>query len=204
MRIVRIGLAVVLVAAAVVVALLAADVRGWSKAMASGDAVYDATPLSATWTPSTRLPASLSRGLLGLQDDLAMRHALQLYRANVGAHARLDNAVLVEAARGTAEAQLAAVARGSDATRDSQAETLLGVLAFGDYSQGQQTSQADEAGSAFSEAVKLDPGNTIAKYDLEVLLRQLIAHGSTVGSQAGAGFGPGKHGAAGGVAGRGY
>ncbi|HLX19874.1 MAG TPA: hypothetical protein VKR23_06960 [Gaiellaceae bacterium] len=204
MRIVRVGVAVVLVAAAVVVALLAADVRGWSKAMSSGDAVYDATPLSATWTPATRLPASWSRGLLGLQDDLAMRHALQLYRANVGVRARLDNAVQVEEARAAAEAQLSDIARGGDTTRDSQAETLLGVLAFGDYSQGQQSSQADEAVSAFTDAVKLDPGNAIAKYDLEVLLRQLIAHGSTVGSQAGAGFGPGKHGAAGGVAGRGY
>ena len=93
---------------------------------------------------------------------------------------------------------------GETPERDSQAETLLAVLAFGDYSQGQQTSQADEAVSALEEAVKLDPNNAVAKYDLEVLLRELIAHGSTVGSQAGAGFGPGKHGAAGGVSGKGY
>ena len=204
MRALRVMAAVVLLAAAVFAALLAADVRAWSTAVATGDAVYDATPLSATWTASTRLPASLSRGLLGLEEDLAARHALQLYRANVGVRARLDNAVQVAGERAIAETALAAVARGRDTVRDSQAETLLAVLAFGDFAQGAQTSQADQAVSALEQAVKLDPENSAAKYDLELLLRTLEARGTSVGSQAGAGFGPGRHGAAGGVGGKGY
>lgn len=200
-RIVAIGGLLALAAAA---ALLAADVRSWPSAIAAGDAVYDVAPLDARWSPSTRLPSSLSRGLLGVQDDIAARKALQLYRANVEVRSRLDNAVQVAAARASAETALARVARSPGVARASQNETLVGVLAFGDFSQGGQSSQADQAVSAFEAAAKLDPANIAAKYDLELLLRLLIARGVRVGSQAGTGFGPGRHGAAGGVGGHGY
>jgi hypothetical protein len=204
MRAIRIVAIVALLALAAVAALLAADVRAWPTGFAAGDAVYDVSPLEAQWAPSTRLPAGLSRSLLGVQDDVAARKALQLYQANVGVRPRLDNAVQVAAARASAETALAGVARSRGAARASQLEALVGVLAFGDSSQGGQSSQADQAVSAFQSAAKLDPSNIAAKYDLELLLRLLIAHGVRVGSQAGTGFGPGRHGAAGGVGGHGY
>jgi hypothetical protein len=200
----RIALAVAALVLAVLAAVAATDVRAWTRSVPAGDATYAVAPLEATWTPSTRLPTSFTRDLLGLQDDLAMRHALQLYGANVGARPRLDNASQVAAARAASETALAQVARGSDASRDSQAETLLAVLAYGDFAEGGQASQADQAVSALQDAVKLDPDNVTAKYDLELLLRLLAAHGVQPGSQAGTGFGPGRHGAAGGVRGRGY
>jgi hypothetical protein len=200
----RIAGAVAALVAAILLALLAADVRAWPRVVTAGDSVYAMRPLDASWTPSTRLPVGWSRGLLGLQDDLAARHALQLYRANVGVRARLDTAVQAAAARAGAEAALAGVAREPGAARASQAETLLGVLAFGDFSAGAQTSQADQAVSAFEQAVKDDPSNEAAKYDLELLLRLLVAHGQRTGSQPGAGPGPGRRGAGGGVPGHGY
>ncbi|HEY3962297.1 MAG TPA: hypothetical protein VGL84_07195 [Gaiellaceae bacterium] len=204
MRATRIAVIVVALAAAILLALLAADVHSWPRALAAGDGVYDSTPLVARWTPATRLPAGWSRALVGVSDDLAARHALQLYRANVGAAVSLDNATQVATARGQAENALAHVAQGSDSARASEAETLLGVLAFTDYSQGAQTTQAAQAVSAFQQAVKDDPADEVAKYDLELLLRLLVAHGQRVGSQSGVGTGPGKRGAGGGVAGKGY
>jgi hypothetical protein len=204
MRPLRILLVLALVAVAAFLALLAADVRAWPGSFARGDAAYDVAPLDAQWTPSTRLRPGLSRGLLGVQDDLATRKALQEYRANVAVQPRLDNAVQVAGARASAERALARVARLPGAARASQAETLIGVMAFGDFSQGGQEGQAEQAVSAFQSGVKLDPSNVDAKYDLELLLLQLIARGVRPGSQAGAGFGPGHHGAAGGIAGHGY
>ena len=54
-------------------------------------------------------------------------------------------------------------------------------------------------------AVRDDPENTTAKFDLELLLRVLTAQGVRVGSnnQAGAGS-TGRHGAGGGIPGSGY
>jgi hypothetical protein len=204
MRAARIGAIVAALTAAILLALLAADVHSWPRAFAAGDGVYDSTPPDARWTPATRLPVGWSRALIGVGDDLAARHALQLYRANVGVAVRLDNATQVAAARGQAENALARVAQESDGARASEAETLLGVLAFTDYSQGAQTTQAAQAVSAFQQAVKDDPANEVAKYDLELLLRLLVAHGQRVGSQSGVGTGPGKRGAGGGVLGKGY
>ena len=204
MTAIKVALAVACLALAVGLALLAADARSWSASLSAGDAAYDVAPLDARWQASTRLPAFLSRDLLGLQDDLAARHALQLYRANVSVRPRLDNAAQVAADRAAAETRLVEVARGADKVRDSQAETLLAVLAFGDFARGGQTNQAEQAVSALDQAVKLDPGNVSAKYDLELLLRVLAVGGVSAGSQAGTGFGPGRHGAAGGVPGHGY
>jgi hypothetical protein len=204
MRPLRILLVVALIAIAALLALLAADVRAWPSSIAAGDAVYQVAPLEARWAPSTRLRESISRRLLGVQDDLDARKALQEFRANVDVKARPDNAVQVAGARASAEGALARVARLPGAARASQAETLLGVLSFGDFSQGGQITQAQQAVAAFQSAVKLDPTNDDAKYDLELLLLQLIARGVRPGSQSGAGAGPGHHGAAGGAGGQGY
>lgn len=204
MRAARFTLAAVGLAGAVLLALLAADVRAWPRALAAGDGVYETSPASAHWTPSTRLAVGWSRSLVGVGDDLRARHALELYRAIVAVRPRLDNAAQVAGARALAESALSDVARGSTGGRASQAETLLGVLAFGDFSHGSQTSQADEAVGAFQQAVKDDPSNDAAKYDLELLLRALVAHGQRSGSQSGTGTGPGKRGAGGSALGHGY
>ena len=80
----RIALGAVLAALAVLVALLAADVRSWPAALASGDRVDAASPSHATWTPPARL-GGLAQDLLGVRDDLRHRRALQLYRESASA-----------------------------------------------------------------------------------------------------------------------
>jgi hypothetical protein len=200
----RLAVAGALVALAVLVALLAADVRSWRDSLAGGDAVFAATPARASWTPSTRL-GGVAGDLLGVRAEVALRSALQLYVESREQRQRLDNALTVQTARARAQDALSAVAFGSDPARAAQADTLLGVLAFGAYAQGAGTSQIDAAISDFTDAIRTDPGNPAAAFDLEVLLRLTVAHGIRTGQGVGGGVGrTGRHGAGGGVPGSGY
>jgi hypothetical protein len=195
MRALRFVPALVLVALAVVVALLAADVRAWGKTLASGDT-----------KASTRLPWNVAAHTLAVGDDVQARRAIALFRATASVHGRLDNALGVTAARANAETALAAVARGHGA-RASQAATLLGVLAFGDLARGggRDSSQAETAVGDFENAVRADAGDANAKYDLELLLRARAARGVRTGPGAGSGAGATGHkGAGSGQPGQGY
>jgi hypothetical protein len=201
---IRLALAGLLVAAAVLVALLAADVRAWPGGLTGGDAVYAATPGRATWTPSTRL-GGLAEGLLGVRDDVSQRRALQLYSVAIGLHQRLDNAIDVQTARAQALTALATAARDPDAQHASQARTLLGILTFGASASGGAQNQVDAAIADFTDAIRADPADVFAKFDLELLLRLTAAHGTRIGPGQSNGPGAtGHHGAGGGVPGNGY
>jgi hypothetical protein len=201
---IRMVLAVVLAAGAVFAALLAADVGAWGSAVRNGDVVYAATPSRASWTANPTLDG-VGETLLGLQQDVQDRLALQQYVDATKLHLRLDNAVDVEGARGRAQDALEQVARSDDPQRKSQAQTLLGILAFRAAASGGTQSQVDAALSDFTDAVRADPGNSDAAFDLELLLRLTLAHGSRVEPGQGGGFGhTGRRGAGGGQPGSGY
>ena len=200
----KLTLAAALVALAVLVALLAADVRSWRGTIAEGDAVFAAAPARATWTPSIRL-GGLSGHLLGVGADLELRRALQLYALAVGQRQRLDNALEVQTARAQAMDALTTEALDADGQRASQAQTALGALTFGSSSQGSGTAQIDASISDFTDAIRSDPDNALAKFDLELLFRLTLAHGVRTGQGVGGGLGhTGRRGAGGGVAGSGY
>jgi hypothetical protein len=200
-RAVKIAGAAVLAALAVVAALLAGDVRSVPTAFTQGDATYGVTPHRATWRPATRLGGTAS-SLLGVRDDLAFRRALRLYRIVQSTPNRLDTAVELQTLRSQAETALSASARGGHA---SQADTLLGILAFGESATGTGSNAADAAISDFSNAVRADPANAAAKFDLELMLRLTVAQGSRSGTGPGGSFGRGgRRGAGGGVPGTGY
>jgi hypothetical protein len=193
--------ALILVALAVVVALVAADVRSWQRTFASDD-----LRPGATWDASPRVPGDPAGALLGVSDDVRARRAIQLFTSTVSTHARLDNALEVTGARARAELALAAVARGRG-PRAAQAATLLGVLAFGDLARGggRDSSQAETAIGDFQTAVRDDPGNDTAAYDLELLLRSGLVSGVRTGTNGnGAGSANGHNGAGAGAPGRGY
>jgi hypothetical protein len=198
---VKIAGAAVLAALAVVAALLAGDVRSVPTAFTQGDATYGVTPHRATWRPATRLGGTAS-SLLGVRDDLAFRRALRLYRIVQSTPNRLDTAVELQTLRSQAETALSASARGGHA---SQADTLLGILAFGESATGTGSNAAAAAISDFSNAVRADPANAAAKFDLELMLRLTVAQGSRSGTGPGGSFGRGgRRGAGGGVPGTGY
>lgn len=201
MSAVRVGLALLLAAVAVLAALLVLDVRSAQRALEQGDALYTVAPARATWTPATAL-GSVSGRLLGTGDDLAWRRALQLYAVAAATPNRLDTAVELQSRRSQAEDALAGVAHGPHA---SEAETLLGILAFEQAASGSGPGGADAATANFTDAVRADPANTAAKFDLELILRLTATHGSRPGAGPGGGVGPGgRRGAGGGTPGNGY
>jgi hypothetical protein len=200
----RLIVAALLVALAVLAILLAADVRSSHSALASGDTLYAQSPGHASWTPRTRL-GGLAADLLGTRDDLAVRRALQLYAIAAATHLRLDNATEVQTARAAAQDALTKVAANGDATRSSEARTLLGILTFRSSATGAASDQVDAAVAAFTDAVRADGRNDEAKFDLELVLKLSAAHGTRPGQGVGGGFGRGaRRGAGGGTPGQGY
>jgi hypothetical protein len=191
----RLTLALVLAVLAALTALAAADVRSARSALAGGDAVYAASASRASWTAPAHL-RGFAEALLGTHNDVRLREAL---------HLRLDNAVDVESARARAQDALERLSRDHNPRRASQALTLLGILAFEASAAGDSQSQVDAAISDFTDAVRDDPTNQEAAYDLELLLRLATANGSRVQPGLGGGFGTiGRRGAGGGQPGSGY
>jgi hypothetical protein len=203
----RVALAVLLLVLAAFAAILAADVRGWRATMRAGDAQFAVSPAGAKWAGSSVLPGDPARVILGLSDQLAYRRAVQAFVAVAAAGNGFDNGYSETRARGALEAELAVLARGSDSERDSALENLVGILSFLDSKQHGPSAPApiDRSVGGFRSAAQLDPTNADAKFNLEWLLRALVAKGTRAGSSSGSG-GPAKghKGAGGGLPGRGY
>lgn len=200
----RLVIAAALVALAVLAVLLAADVRAWDDAVSGGDAVYASSPRDASWTPETRLGAAAER-VLAADDDLTARRALKLYAIAAATHLRLDNATEVQTTRAAAQDALTAAAASGDDLRSSQARTLLGLLTYRASATGGAQDQVDAAIADFTDAIRADPANDAAKFDLELLLRLSAAQGTRPGQGLGTGSGRGgRRGAGGGSPGRGY
>jgi hypothetical protein len=211
-RVVPFAAAALLLALALVAALLAADVRTWQRTMRSDDALLVGAPRSVHWQPSTHL-GSASERLLGVDDDVRVRKALALFLQTVNRTARFGDVQETTLARGQAEQALAAIGRTMDPVRASQAETLLGVLVFTDVGPSADPfadttsidpEQAQASLADFTDAVRTNPDNALAKYDLELALRALLTQGIRgSGQQTGAGS-QGQRGAGGGLPGGGY
>ncbi len=178
--------------------------RAWPVALERGDAAYAIAPRSAQWTPATHL-GGLAETLLGTADDVAARAALKRYRQVAGLQEHLNDALDVQTQRAGAINALDGPASSSDPQLAAQARTLLGILAFTEAAEGGGVSQTDAAIADFTDAIRVDPGDTAAKFDLELLLRLTAAHGHRRGTGPANSFGNTGHlGASGGAPGSGY
>ena len=190
-------------------AVVAADVARWQDALRAGDVRYRVDPEDADpWTPSTIAPLGVSRALLGVGDDMELRHALRAIRV-----ARLDDATVSEPhvalLRNEAQARLEAVASGDHSrTRRSRAAGLLGVLGLARLATETQDPAAAVEAAVLNlrRALALDPENDEAKFNLELALQR--ARGVQI-TEAGGGADPtpggsGAEGAGAGDPGTGY
>ena len=187
---------------AAVLALLAADVRSWRDTMRADDLRFQLSASSeADWDTSTLLPSGVARSVLDVDDDRELRRGVAAFRAADRARGFARSRV-----RGAAEAALADVAASNDApAHASQAFDLLGILAFSDSTSGRRATPVERSLAAFDNAVRRDPGNTAAKYNLELLLRLLEAEGERRGPNTAPGpRGSGRRGAGTGTPGQGY
>jgi hypothetical protein len=176
-----------LLVAAVALFLLAVQVSRWPTDTRAADRALFAAPREqAHWDGN----ASLAARLLGASDDISYRRAVAL-----ALRARPENAVSERTAEQVVAAveasiELARVVRMSDdAVLRSRAANLEGVLvgedAIFDSTGGPRVARAAEL---FRRAIALDPGNDLAKANLELLYR-LAGTGAGAGEDSTPGFG---------------
>jgi hypothetical protein len=199
--------AAVALAAALLLALLARDVRGWERSVDYGDERFQVSPgPNDLWEPRGARPlGGVARLLLGVGDDLDLRRAAQLERrsrprdGSFRTTAQLATSTAAQVAFADVQASDAPAAVRSLAANEIGALTLADLLA--DSSQASELSP--RAVGRFREAAILDPDNQIAQANLELVLTLLEvddprvdpeAPSSGGGSGAGAGATTGKRG----------
>jgi len=167
------GLACLVVAA--LVAVLADDIRRWPATIRGGDVqVRVAAGQPDPWRAPDRVPFRLGERLLGISDDLEYRRAVRLFLTT-----RPDPrgfSTVTDPTRTTREVQrrLELIARGKgDLSRRSAAANLRGVLMYESGQYG-DTSYARQSIRRFREAIRIDPSNEQAKFNLELLLDRSV------------------------------
>ncbi|HZB35773.1 MAG TPA: hypothetical protein VE440_06860 [Gaiellaceae bacterium] len=169
----RFGPIAVLLALAIAAALVARDAAAVRQSVEHSDLVFlEAQPSYARlWRLDTTTPYPAR--LFGIEDDLLYRHALRKYAAE---DRRQQGRFNFSSPGLRAEAQAAlSIAENADlsAARRSKLANLQGILSYDET----LTNPLDAAGLAqealehFHRAVKINPGNIEAKYNLEYLLR---------------------------------
>jgi hypothetical protein len=178
-RVAAVVIGVLAAGAAVFVLVVAADVRSWRTQLAADDARFQAYPASEDlWQTSTILPADVAGRLLGTTDDIRYRQAANsffLARPLRRGHQLPE----LDAARAEAQLVLARLfSDESDARRRSQVGNFYGALSLAvlQYQDLEQRASTLEAAVAtLQEAVRIDPTNDEAKYNLESAIRRLRA-----------------------------
>ncbi len=197
----------VALAGSVLLLLVAVDARAWSDAIRDDDAVFRVEPKQAAWDPSERAPFGIARRVLGLDDDLALRRAIERFQL-----ARLQSTFFnpsagLQASKARAQIALAAIEREAPRARDTSiAANLIGVLAFqearGDPIHAAEAIQ--RAAQAFRRAILADGANEDAKSNLELIVRLQQANSALRRQQSGVLGNARGHGTGAGSGGSGY
>jgi len=194
----RLGVAVLLLAGlATVLVLFAFDARSWQSSVRRDDIRFRALPdHGELWKPATILPGDPAGALLETSDTIAWRTALQsFWYTHIGANPQSQEDL--PRLRARAQGQLLALmSSAKTAAERSSAANLLGVLVITTpISAGSQTAQIQvlkQSVRYFQEAIDLDPGDTAAKLNLELVLRVTRPGKGPIGKDAHAGFGFGR------------
>jgi hypothetical protein len=176
-------------------AVVAHDLRAWQEVLRGDD-----VRIARAW-----LPGDPVRSALAVDEELALRRSVRSFRVAYTTGRGFDNGVTRTTRRSVAEVRLADIAAHGSPADASQAGNLLGVLVAGGGRVTGGISADDRARSTFEAAIRRDPSNTAAKYNLELLLRRTRATATRQGPGAGSGaLGRGRRGAGSGTPGRGY
>lgn len=164
---------VVLLVLAVLAALVARDAAAVHRTLKTDDLVFvQGQPVyERLWRFDTVLP--YMPDLFGIEDDIVYRHALRKYAAeDRRQRGRLNS--FNPGLRAEAQAALSIAERsGLTPARRSKLASLQGVMSYDETLTNpiDASSLAAQALEQFHRAVKTDPSNVEAKYNLEYLLR---------------------------------
>jgi hypothetical protein len=168
----RLLLALVCIALAVLLAFLALDVHRVQGAIRTDDLRFRRSPgEAALWQVEGRLPGDPARRLLGIGDDVQYRSAVRFFRlSGLRSQSRsLEQSTFQQAA----ELELSRVGRSaSTAATKSAAANLRGVIDLVEASTSDTPGQLLQRSLLeFRAAVRLDPRNQDARYNLELVLQ---------------------------------
>ena len=173
-RTVRIAAAIAALAAAVLLGLLALDVQRVADTFREDDLRFQRNPGEANlWVTEeeTRLPRDAAGRLLAVEDDRQFRSGVRFFRlSGLRSQSRsIEQSIFQQAA----ELDLSRVARtDANLRRRSTAANLRGVINLVEAATGDEPGELLRRSLAeFREAIRLDPANDEAKYNLELVLQ---------------------------------
>jgi hypothetical protein len=192
------GIAVLLLAGlATLLVLFAFDTRAWQSSVRRDDMRFRALPdHGGLWKPETILPGDPAGRALETSDTIAWRQALQsFWYTHLGANPQSQQDLPKLRAKAQGEL-LDLMSAAKTAAERSDAANLLGVLVITTpISAGSQTAQIQvlkQSTQYFQQAIDLDPSDTAAKQNLELVLRVTRPGKGPIGKDAHAGFGFGR------------
>jgi hypothetical protein len=195
----RIAAALAALVVAAVVAVAAEDARRWPENLRLDDVRFRAAPERADWGESQWFGADAVRSLLGLDDDLEFRRLVAAFHRQREGVTETDAVARLQA-QAQLETALRAIERGDSSTqRRARAANMLGVLSFDAAISTPRGAQSllDQTVGEFRTAIRIDPREEEAKFNLELLL-ELVARGD-LRSTAGRGGVGGQESEAGGA-----
>jgi hypothetical protein len=189
--------ALALAGVAVVLVLLATDVHAWQTTVSRDDVRFRALPAHRDlWRPPTVLPGDPASKLIGTGSTMDWRRALQYFwYARIGSNPEKHQDT--PALRAAAQERVQALVESAPSARQrSKAANLLGVLVVTTPAVGQDqdavTQILTRAAQYFQLAIAIDPANTNAKQNLELVLRLQRPGKGKLGRDARSGYGFGR------------
>lgn len=187
-------LALTLLGLAAVLALLAVDVRAWQGKVTRDDLVFltHRSQLGLWRTPAV-LPGDPARSLLGADDAVSYRQALQFFWISRVGGTTAGQPDLAAERVVTEERLQGVLATGATRAERSTAANLLGVMTITTPAADSATQKEtlERAKLYFTQAVREDPGDTAAKVNLELVLRIGSPVKAVLDQDARGGFGSG-------------
>jgi hypothetical protein len=190
--------ALVCVLLAVVLGLLAADAASWRSTVKRDDLRFRALPAhGGLWRPGTILPLDPASKIIGTGSTIDWRRANQWFwftRVNLNPDVHMDTPTLRAE---TQDLLLGQLASAPSAAQRSDAANLLGVLVAttrvpGGNDRSVISQLLKRSAEYFQQSIALNPGNTDAKQNLELVLRLAKPGKGHFGRDARAGYGFGR------------
>ena len=181
-----------LTGAAVLLVLLAIDVRREGERLGRDDVAYRLDPTrSDLWRPAQIVPFDASRRLLGTTDQVAYRRVVQLFALSRPKIDVLRATAAMQTYRSEAAVELWSRAQHDpDASRKSRELNMLGILdlvSAGPADRVRRLAALVRASGSFRSAILADDTDADAKYNLELTLRLIRTVTQTTHSLKGLG-----------------